>query len=52
MEGFATCPVCNDDVPLLGPDGVVVHLVEIHADSPEACWIKEQLGLLVLEPSG
>src|SRR6266511_4710987 len=50
LECFASCPVCNDDLPLCGPDGVMVHVLATHADSPEAHWVMKQLGVLVLAP--
>ena len=50
MECFASCPVCNHDLPLCGPDGVMIHVLATHADSPEAHWVMKQLGVLVLAP--
>jgi hypothetical protein len=48
LECFASCPVCIHDLRLCGPDGVMVHLLATHADSPEAHWVMKQLGVLVL----
>jgi len=39
-------------VPDMGPDGVMVHLLVVHADTPEARWIMQQLGVPVLQLSG
>jgi len=36
----------------MGPDGVMVHLLVVHADTPEARWIMQQLGVPVLQLSG
>ena len=39
----ARCPVCDQERPLGGPDGVIVHLLAIHPDSTEARWVITQL---------
>jgi hypothetical protein len=48
----ARCPVCDKEFPIWGPDGLMVHLLAVHADTPEARWIMQQLGVPVVQPSG
>jgi hypothetical protein len=43
LESFARCPACDQDFLIWGPDGVMVHLLENHADTPEGRWIVQQL---------
>ena len=52
LERFARCPVCDQEFPIWGPDGVVAHLLAVHADTPEARWIMQQLGVPVMQRSG
>jgi len=52
LEDLARCSVCDQELPLLGPDGVIVHLLAIHPNSAEARWVMNELGLLVRQPSG
>jgi hypothetical protein len=52
LESFARCPVCDQEFPIWGTDGVMVHLLSVHGDTPEARWIMEQLGVPVMQPSG
>jgi hypothetical protein len=52
LEDLARCPVCDQELPLDGPDGVMVHLLAIHPDSAEARWITNELDVLVREASG
>ena len=50
FEYSARCPVCDQERPLGGPDGVV-HLLAIHPDSTEARWVMTQLGELARQLS-
>jgi hypothetical protein len=52
LENFARCPVCVQEFPISGPDGVMVHLLAVHADTPEARWIMQQLWVPVMQRSG
>ena len=51
FEYSARCPVCDQERPLGGPDGVIVHLLAIHPDSTEARWVMTQLGELARQLS-
>ena len=52
LESFARCPVCVQEFPIWGPDGVMVHLLAVHADTPEARWIMQHLGVAIMQLSG
>ena len=52
LEYLARCPVCDQELPLSGHDGVMVHLLAIHPDSTEAHWVMNQLGELARQLSG
>ena len=51
-EYLATCPVCDQELPLSGHDGVMVHLLALHPNSTEARWVMNQLGELARQLSG
>lgn len=51
-EYLARCPVCDQELPSSGHDGVMVHLLAIHPDSTEARWVMNQLGELARQLSG
>ena len=52
LEESARCPVCDQKLPLLGPDGVMVHLLAIHPDTTEARWVMNEVGVLIRHRSG
>jgi hypothetical protein len=46
LESSVRCPVCDQaSLNVSGLDGVIPHLLAVHADTPEARWITEQLGI-------
>jgi hypothetical protein len=48
LEEVATCPVCDEQLPMFGPGGVVVHLLEMHPESSERGWALTLLGVFEL----
>ena len=47
-----SCPVCDRAFLIWGPDGVVAHLLAVHADSSEARWIMQKLQVTAMQASG
>jgi hypothetical protein len=48
LEELAMCPVCDQVLPMSGPSGVVVHLLDIHPESFEGRWAMTLLGVFEL----
>jgi hypothetical protein len=42
LESFATCPVCDQEHLIWGPDGVMVHLLADHAERSDVRWLMQQ----------
>lgn len=43
MSEYAVCPVCGGLFELMGPDGLMVHLVGFHPDSDLAQRVMREL---------
>ena len=42
MEDSARCLVCDQEFPIWGPDGVMVHLNADHAERSDVGWLMQQ----------
>lgn len=40
------CPVCGEPFDVAGPDGILVHILELHTETKEARWVVGQLSRL------
>jgi hypothetical protein len=51
LESFEGCPVCDQEFPIWGPDGVMVHLLADHADRSDVRWLMQQLEVPATQPA-